>query len=51
MEEQSALGSSGWLFVAHYFTAFHCQISISETQNRSMRRKKKHSRGSESKKG
>lgn len=40
-----------WLVVAHYFTAFHCQISISETQNRSMGGKEKHSRGSESKKG
>lgn len=29
-----------WVAVAHYFTAFHCQISVSETQNRSMRGKK-----------
>lgn len=40
-----------WLVVAHYFTAFHCQISISETQNRLMGRKKRHSKGDESQKG
>lgn len=30
-----------WLVVARYFTAFHCQISISETQNGRMGRKKR----------
>lgn len=27
--------------VAQYFTAFHCQISISETQNRQMEKKER----------